>query len=131
LFWLPNLVARKQPDAAIIAQEKSVLEDMLLNRLVDTLLQHVSAQVTCFAWPSVEVVTEQYQKLIDAWVDIVRRDTKIQETIFTKPEQSSCSFNWAEFWRLAHTDKRFAPEGSEAAFFLFHFSGMWGVATLI
>ena len=36
--------------------------------------------------------------------------------------------SWKAFWKFANTDSRACPEGTEAAFSIFHYTGMWGTS---
>jgi hypothetical protein len=48
--------------------------------------------------------------------------------LFSKGPENT--FDWELFWEKAHCDRRFAPEGTEAIFFIFHFFGSLGARAL-
>ena len=98
------------------------------------MLAHVANQLSSFEWPSTEQVMQQYKDLMHAW-SLLLNDKEIAKQVFgsttlvaSQGHSSQHHFDWLQWWKLSHTDPRFLPPGTEAAFVLFHFMGMVGVS---
>ena len=69
----------------------------------------------------------QYKGLICTWSRLLDLSEVSCKAWLPSPGPER-KFPWSWWWQAAHTDSRFCPSGIEAAFTLFHFTGMFGVS---
>ena len=98
----------------------TLLHEFLVSDALAALSLWVKRQIRCFTWPSDGQLRRQYDALIGAW----RARVSDNADKFC----NEAGPKWAEFWQSAHADAAFCPAGTEAAFLLFNFSGMWGTS---
>ena len=106
------------------AAEKVIAKSLwaLIFAALDILLAYIAAQLDMFAWPPLAVVQQQYFQLMRQWSGLLDVPS-IREQVYKDHR-----FSWQDFWRLAHTDARFAPCSCAAIFHMFHYFGILGVS---
>ena len=135
LFWLPEiLLDRRVSNPSEFPQEALRKFWSTKEKRIPYVLAHVANQLSAFEWPSSEQVMQQYKDLMHAW-SLLLNDKEIAKQVFgsttlvaSQGHSSQHHFDWLQWWKLSHTDPRFLPPGTEAAFVLFHFMGMVGVS---
>ena len=65
---------------------------------------------------------------MQVWAALSRRDPISKEVWVDASCGAGKSFSWRNWWRLSHTDPAFCPAECEAAFAIYHFTGMLGVS---
>ena len=131
LFWLPEVLEWcRQEDAA------SAAGWTLARACLAPVSAYVENQLPMFDWPTSTDLMQQFRHLVFTWATLLD-NKEIQEQVHVRlvpcPVAGSTKYDWSAFswkawWKLAHTDSRFAPEGDEAAFALFHFTGMFSIS---
>ena len=101
-------------------------------------LPYVANQLSMYDWPAAAQVMSQYTRLMQRWSQLLEEKDiassawlprpKLKSPCFVAGRSESPRFSWTYWWKTAHTDRRFCPTGCEAAFALFHFTGMLGVS---
>ena len=129
LWWLPDLLTFDYSTIDASAQLCDSFWEARLEAL-DVVAEYVSQQMQAFAWPGKNLLEKQYKKLVRHWAEI-SKETIIREQIWGKRR----SFQWEVWWKMCHTNKasesvirQFVPAGLEAAWELFHFTGMFGTS---
>lgn len=143
VWWLPDLLRR--PAEARSAAHMEALDDVRT---------YVSKELPMFVWPTAQGMETQYKLLIEHWANLFRSDTDVARVLrewlsgfatktkvglqaFLREPQhhNGHAFPWRLWWRMSHTNevsagvkKEFVPRGTEAAFMLFHYTGMIGVS---
>ena len=103
--------------------------------LIHCVSAYVGNQIHAFDWPDTDALLSQYKRLMCVWWQLSRRQAIAAQVWTNAHHPSLCavspgraSFQWKEWWRISHTDKRFCPAGLEGAFAIYHFVGMIGVS---
>ncbi len=128
LFWLPDILTDSRLRERVLRpdEERAVWADRM--DFLSRVLAYVAGQVDVFVWPTTEETMRQYQGLMRAWARLLR-DPRIRGNAWSPCRVAGhSSFQWAWWWQRSHTDERFCPAGCEAAFVLYHFTGMFGVS---
>ena len=130
LFWLPEVLEWcRQEDASTAGWE-------LAYRCLEVVSAYVGNQLSMYEWPTTREMLQQFRHLVVTWAQLLD-NKEIQEQVHVRlvpcPVAGSTKYDWSAFswkawWKLAHTDSRFVPHGLEAAFALFHFTGMFSVS---
>ena len=120
-FWLPAIIV--EPGLVQGFQSEGDANDFWTPRLQQLVecLPYVSEQLAMFAWPSPELVKEQYKLLMATWAQLCQSSWR--DEVF-----SDGCFDWKAFWKLSHVDPRGRPSGADAVFTMFHFFGSLGVS---
>ena len=122
MFWLPEVLQWATRNDMTTTGWKVAFG------LLPVVLAYVANQLPMFDWPTAETVTYQYKRLMTAWAQLMT-DASLRATFFscsaTEPGET---FSWKAWWKASHTDRRFLPAGLEAAFALYHFTGMMGLS---
>ena len=125
LFWLPRFLKepRLSPGDEIWSGAQGY---------IDIVLKYVSDQNAGFNWPTTSDAVFQYKTLMMTWwrlaqVPDINREVWPRCTSSHGAEERQ-DFCWLTWWRLSHMDPRFCPAGSEGAFSLYHFTGMFGIS---
>ena len=127
LFWLPRIL--EETDLSDASQFWQGAEECM-----SIVLAWVGNQVDVFDWPDAQHVLRQYKALMVMWRQLSRRrDIASKAWAVCKPSHDAgccaeSAFCWKYRWQVAHTDNRFCPAGLEAAFTLYHFTGMLGLS---
>ena len=122
VFYLPELLAPME--AVNFELEAHVRLSHRLRHLSSSpLYAYVANQVDAFEWPTTEALMDQYRRLMLCWMHLAR-DSVVRPLVWTEGGR----FVWEQWWRMSHTDRRFAPRGCEAIFSVYHFTGMIGIS---
>ena len=122
VFWLPRILI--DPRLKMGASEKDIAKSLWapIFAALDILLAYIAGQLDMFAWPPLAVVQQQYFQLMRQWSSL------LEVPSIRKQVYKDHRFSWQDWWRLAHTDVRFAPCSCAATFHMFHYFGMMGVS---
>ena len=133
LFWLPEVLTDNQVrKPSEFSQEQLARYWSGKLRCMPVVLAYVANQISVYEWPSTDETMKQYKKLMTVWsnlldqVGVKERAWKTSSRLVAEPK--SDSFDWAWWWKMAHTDARWRPRGCEAILTMFHFTGMIGVS---
>lgn len=128
LWWLPELLSF---DYSVLDASAQVHDSFWEARLeaLGVVASHVSNQMHSFEWPECKRMEKQYKRLVRHWADIAKKPS-ISEKVW-----KDGIFQWEAWWRMSHTNQvsagdivQFVPAGLEAAWELFHFTGMLGTS---
>ena len=101
--------------------ERTLQYEYLLSTAISRVAAWVRQQVCqSYTWPPDEAIRTQYDVLIARWKEIIREGENFRD--------ANGMFLWNQFWQDSHTKAAFAPQGTEAAFLLYNFTGMWGTS---
>ena len=129
LFWLPEVLEWCRQKDVSTAWE-------VAHACLEVVLAYVANQLSMFDWPNTKDAMLQFRHLVVTWAQLLD-DREIQQQVHVRPvpcpvagstKYDWSAFSWKAWWKLAHTDPRFVPNGVEGAFALFHFTGMFGIS---
>ena len=132
LFWLPEILS----DSRLINQtfQTELAENIFWQPRMSCLprvLAYVANQVESFEWPNTEIMMRQYKELMTAWAALFhkRNGETCREAWGPCHGAGPPQFQWKWWWKQSHVNVKFRPPvGCEAAFALYHFTGMFGIS---
>ena len=132
LFWLPEILS----DSRLINQtfQTELAENIFWQPRMSCLprvLAYVANQVESFEWPNTEIMMRQYKELMTAWAALFhkRNGETCREAWRPCHGAGPLQFQWKWWWKQSHVNVKFRPPvGCEAAFALYHFTGMFGIS---
>ena len=120
VFWLPRILTDPRLHMPATNDVKQFWKPLLVG--IDLLLGYIAAQLDMFTWPPSAVVQQQYMSVMRVWSKLLERpDIRAQ----VLPNNT---FDWLQWWKLVHTDARFAPPCAVPIVHMFHYAGMIGVS---
>ena len=131
LWWLPELLCI---DYSQLYREAGVAFWTPRLEALEALSAYVSKRVPAFQWPQATAMAKQYKGLVMHWAALNKKKA-VREKAWDRDRKGIITFQWEAWWRMCHTNEvsddmklDFVPAGFEAAWALFHYSGMWGTS---
>ena len=128
LWWLPELL---RIDYSQFDREAgATFWTPRLEALIDV-SEYVSKRMPAFKWPPVSGMATQYKGLVSHWANL-HKNKAVREKAW---DRDGTTFQWEAWWMMCHTNEvsdnmklDFVPAGLEAAWALFHYTGMLGTS---